>query len=133
MLRPAPEPEAGTADDHTAAGEPAGQGAQLPGSLDAVHDRHLTVHQDGGISPFGQCCQGLLPVIDDIRSVTKLLDHPHGKLLVDNIILYHQHMLMLNVLGNGMSRDQLWDNRTALLGYPFLVILHPKNGSETLS
>ena len=69
----------------------AGRGIQdAPAGLQAVHHRHLDVHQDHIIRLALHGLQGFQAVLHQVGAVAQLAQHQHGQLLVDGVVLGHQ-------------------------------------------
>ena len=65
--------------------------ADLGGRLEAVHLRHLHVHQHRRVRDRFQRGHGLAPVADDVHATAQLLQHAPRDQLIDAGVLGHQH------------------------------------------
>jgi hypothetical protein len=80
------------------------QTADLPGRLEAVHDRHLHVHQDQVVVAPGGALDGLLAVVGQVDGEPEIGQHVHGDLLIEWIVLDQQH-LGARQLAGGRGHD----------------------------
>ncbi len=61
--------------------------ADGPGGLEAVHDRHVEVHEDGVVRGPGDGLHGLTAVDDEVCGETQMFEHAQGHLLVHDVVL----------------------------------------------
>ncbi len=81
---------------------------QDPGCSEAIHDRHLHIHQDQGIvmgAPHP--VHGFLAIVDYIHVGSYLLQYPAGNQLVNLVIFDKQHADILKIRGQVANRKQL--------------------------
>jgi hypothetical protein len=66
-------------------------GADAAGGFEAVHDRHLHVHQHRGEAGLGQGVERELPVLGEGDPVAAVFQQLAGQPLVDPVVLDQQH------------------------------------------
>ena len=65
--------------------------ADLRGGGEAVHLRHLAVHEHRVVAGARHRLHRFAPVVGDVHSVAQLLEDPHRHLLVHLVVLGHEH------------------------------------------
>ena len=61
------------------------------GRLEAVHLRHLAVHEDDVVGELGEEFHGFQAVGRHVDPAAQLLQQAHGDFLVDHVVLDHEH------------------------------------------
>ena len=75
--------------------------------FEAVHLRHLNVHEDDVVVTLGNGVDRFPSVPHDVHLVAALDEHGHGDLLVDGVVFRQQHAHRTTRFRNGMARDDL--------------------------
>ena len=65
-------------------------GPDAAGGFEAVHLGHLDVHQDDVVRQLADRFDRFEPVRGDVGAVAQRLEHEHGDLLVDGVVLGQQ-------------------------------------------
>jgi hypothetical protein len=78
-----------------------GECADDAGGFDAVHDRHLGVHQNHVVVGAADCGDGVGAVFDHIAVVTQVVEELQHHVLVDRYVLGDQHAQTCAARGRG--------------------------------
>jgi len=78
-----------------------------PGRFEAVHFRHLHIHENGDVIFLGHGVHDLVAVGHHIGPVPDLVEHQTGDLLVDGIVLGQEHERFFSVRAHTGGSDSL--------------------------